>query len=385
MPLNPSGPMSIGGPTVGQSINLELNLSATANSNLNQANFRTLAAVPAGAISISNFYGKSNLVSRGLFNTVTFTAPITFSNQQQVIYQNIETTGSFGSFGNITAPQNWASGGIGNNTRAVLAGGRANNAPATATYTLAMIYTTFGTSGTWTAFGNLTGTARASIASGGNSTRGVSMGGNSGTAPPGGYNSIDYITIATTGNAAAFGVLGTTKNGGGTANSPTRTVLMAGTSPAPTNPTQGVAFMQYITLATTGNATPFGNLGTGVASVCGGVSSSTRGILAGGGTIPANAIQSLMQYITIATAGNSTTFGNLVAAKVQGVSTASNTRGIWSGGKSGPAGANPALNTTDYVTIATTGNGVSWGTLSSTVYNAQDNNGSSNNAGGQQP
>lgn len=65
MALNPSGIMSIGGSSVGSSINLELGLSATANSNLNQPNFRTLAGVPAGFISLSNFYGKSNIIPAG--------------------------------------------------------------------------------------------------------------------------------------------------------------------------------------------------------------------------------------------------------------------------------------------------------------------------------
>lgn len=60
MPLNPSGPISIGGSTVGQSINLELGRAATATSSLNETAFRNLAGVPSGAISLSNFYGKAN-------------------------------------------------------------------------------------------------------------------------------------------------------------------------------------------------------------------------------------------------------------------------------------------------------------------------------------
>jgi hypothetical protein len=69
MALNPSGIMSIGGPSTGSSINLELGLSATANSNMNQADFRTLAGIPSGVISLSNFYGKSNVqfTVRGVF------------------------------------------------------------------------------------------------------------------------------------------------------------------------------------------------------------------------------------------------------------------------------------------------------------------------------
>ena len=63
MTLNASGPMSIGGETLGQSINLELDLAATANSAIGQTNFRELAEVPAGQISLSDFYGKSNVIS----------------------------------------------------------------------------------------------------------------------------------------------------------------------------------------------------------------------------------------------------------------------------------------------------------------------------------
>lgn len=59
MALNSSGTLSIGGATVGQSINLELNRAATATSNLNETELRTLAGVASGQISVSNFYGKS--------------------------------------------------------------------------------------------------------------------------------------------------------------------------------------------------------------------------------------------------------------------------------------------------------------------------------------
>jgi hypothetical protein len=60
MPINGSGPVSLAGSTVGQSIALELGLSATGTINLNQTNVRTLAGVASGAISLSNFYGKAN-------------------------------------------------------------------------------------------------------------------------------------------------------------------------------------------------------------------------------------------------------------------------------------------------------------------------------------
>ena len=59
MTLESSGTMSIGGTTYGRSINLELKRSATATSNMNETTLRDLADVSSGAISMSNFYGKS--------------------------------------------------------------------------------------------------------------------------------------------------------------------------------------------------------------------------------------------------------------------------------------------------------------------------------------
>ena len=60
MTLNSSGPISLGGSTAGQSINLELGQAATATVSLNDANVRTLAGVASGAIVVpTDFYGKS--------------------------------------------------------------------------------------------------------------------------------------------------------------------------------------------------------------------------------------------------------------------------------------------------------------------------------------
>jgi hypothetical protein len=61
MPLAASGTISIGGSTATRSINLELGRAAGASSNLNETALRSLAGVASGAISLSNFYGKSSL------------------------------------------------------------------------------------------------------------------------------------------------------------------------------------------------------------------------------------------------------------------------------------------------------------------------------------
>jgi len=67
MTLNSSGPLSFGGGTTGQSINLELGVSATATASINSTSFRTLAGVASGQISVSNFYGKSNSYGFALY------------------------------------------------------------------------------------------------------------------------------------------------------------------------------------------------------------------------------------------------------------------------------------------------------------------------------
>jgi hypothetical protein len=60
MSLNSSGPISLGGSTVGQSVSLELGLSATVTISLNDTNVRSLFGVASGTISLSQGYGKSS-------------------------------------------------------------------------------------------------------------------------------------------------------------------------------------------------------------------------------------------------------------------------------------------------------------------------------------
>jgi len=73
MTLNSSGQISMGGSTTGQSINLELGQSATAQVSLNDGGLRSLAGVPSGQISLNNFWGKAfeNKVYVGFTETWT--------------------------------------------------------------------------------------------------------------------------------------------------------------------------------------------------------------------------------------------------------------------------------------------------------------------------
>lgn len=64
MALNGTGPISLGGSTVGQSVNLELGLSATAQISFNDTVVRNLTGTSSGTALImpTNFYNKSSIL-----------------------------------------------------------------------------------------------------------------------------------------------------------------------------------------------------------------------------------------------------------------------------------------------------------------------------------
>ena len=196
----------------------------------------------------------------------------------------------------------------------------------------------------------------------------------SGAAAPTGYtNKIDYITIATLGNATDFGDSTIPGRGVGALASPTRAVFAGGyvAGPAP-NMTNTIA---YVTIATTGNTTDFGDMATSRMNMSGGgCSSNTRGLFAGGVNLPSVTGYNLIDFITIATTGNSQDFGDLTVGG-QGVGASSNSlRGVF-GGRTNPA----KQNVIDYVDIATTGNASDFGDMTSIIANP---NGTSDSHGG---
>ena len=199
-------------------------------------------------------------------------------------------------------------------------------------------------------FGSLTGTNRAWIQGLGSSTRGIWFGG----ADYGGSNkenTIDYVTIATTGDATDFGDSTKATGWTGSVSNDTRGVN-AGGYPSGSNTNA----IDYITIATTGNASDFGDLTAANRGLCG-MSSPTRGVFAGGYVDPA--VTNVIQYITIATTGNATDFGDLLAAGRHdaGGAVFSQTRGVVCGSYA------PTTNAMEYITIATTGNALDFGDL----------------------
>jgi hypothetical protein len=166
---------------------------------------------------------------------------------------------------------------------------------------------------------------------------------------------MDYITIASTGNALDFGDILATRAGLAGVSNSTRGVWGG----AFESPGTFYNTIQYITIASTGNSTDFGD--TLVATrFMGSGGNSTRGVFGGGqlGSAPYPG-QNVIQYITIASTGNATDFGDLTSARsfLAGMST--KTTVVFSGGFAGPV----ASNTMDFVNTGTTGNATDFGDL----------------------
>ena len=166
-------------------------------------------------------------------------------------------------------------------------------------------------------------------------------------------NKIDFVTFSSTGNASDFGDLSESRGGvgNGGCGSSTRGLFGSGTTYSPTSFKDTI---DYVTIAQTGNAVDFGNL-TLARGDTAALSSSTRGVWAGGYT-PTH--QNIMDFVTISTTGNAADFGDMTTTRVR-VSAASNsTRGIHFGGQ-----VPTVINSINFITIATLGNGIDFGDL----------------------
>ena len=218
--------------------------------------------------------------------------------------------------------------------------------------------------------------------------RGVFAGG----ATPTKINVIDTVQIATKGNATDFGDLSLAKNGVAALASATRGVFGGGYTPTAQSTIEYLNFQsqggvadfgellvanndemsgsnntigifsretttQFITIASTGDATDWGGDTTrsryfGMQSNC----SPTRMVI-GGGAIPSSVVGTI-DFFTFATRGDAVSFGEMSVARKGYGAGGNSTRGIFAGGY------NPTiLDTIDFITIASEGNAQDFGKL----------------------
>ena len=260
-------------------------------------------------------------------------------------YVEIQSLGNFVDFGELAIQTNMNSG-ASSATRGLSIGGKD---PTTNVIQFVTIATTSNASD----FGDLTLDRRYST-SASNNTRAVIMGGYKSTSPALYSNIIDFVTIATAGDASDFGDITVARVNGGAVNSPTRGVMCSGQTPS-----GRVNTIDFVTIASTGNATDFGDVTVarrGAASA----SSNTRGVIAGG--IDQPSAKNTIDFITIASEGNATDFGDSTGSfPYRPTGNICNlTRGVLVAGGVAP---NFVGNIVEFVTIATTGNASDFGDL----------------------
>ena len=320
-------------------VNVELGNTGTDAINMGSSDVRGLFGVSSGAIDMSDGYGKTFVTffgSRGVFAGGEGTNVIS--------YITIASAGNAADFGDLTSARGHCDG-LSNGSRGVFGGGGAGGPGVNV-----IEYITIASTGNATDFGNLTvGRQEPGTASDG--SRGVWAGGRVGGTF---HNVMDYITIASTGNANDFGNLSGTRGS------------MAGTSNGPRGVFAGSSYnnivnvIDYITIGSTGNATDFGNL-TQATMDLSAASNVTRGVFAGGSTADSSSGDTnVISYITIASAGNATDFGDLTVSRQALGGTSDGSRGVFGGGyHSGGTDA----NVIDYITISTAGNATDFGDI----------------------
>ena len=281
-------------------------------------------------------------------------------------YWDITSAGNATDFGDLTLKRNYVAS-CSNASRAVSMGGASTQNGDGTSYTAygtnIIDYVTISTTGNATDFGDMLN-RRNRAACESNGTRAIHGGGEthdgSSTSV---VNTIEYITIANTGNSTDFGDLTVARERLSAASNGSRIVFNGGNL-------YTYNTMDYVTGDTTGNATDFGDLLT-VLSNHGatGTGSGDRAIVFGGN--PSSGYHNVIQYFAVSTTGNSADFGDLTGNHSYASACCNATKAQYVGGY-GPSD----INVIQEVTMATLGNAVDFGDLTEAVYSSGATSGS---------
>ena len=310
---------------------------------------RPIQPTPVGALRFNTDTAKLEYFNGNQYVNITTDSPVqhtggtrgltggAYPNGNQIDFFNIDTTGNSVDFGNrtISAQQ---PGSAASRTRGCIAGG------ATPSNSDVIDFVTMSSQGDAVDFGNLTVTGHGISMCINDSTRGVFVG-RTGGSPSAFKNTIDYITIASTGDAVDFGDVSTAIRNPMGGSSPTRGVFALGGNPS-TNT------IEFLTISTLGNTANFGDLLFTGRYGCGASNAIRCLITKGNGSV------NTVNFVTIATLGDASDFGDLTqtsSTQLPCMAT-SPTRAVRVGGQ------DPAFtNRMDYAQIMTTGNFLDFG------------------------
>ena len=204
-------------------------------------------------------------------------------------------------------------------------------------------------------FGDTTA-AKANCISFGGRVRAASMGGQ--TTPSGSSwtDDVEMVFVASKGNSTDYAtLLGNRKEGGGFSNRIRAFYVGAGYNT-----------IEYVTISQGGNFVDFGDMTNG-SEQCAGMSSSTRGVFTMNSFVPQYSTSNTIEFVEMMSTGNSTDFGDMTSVRFTCGSGSNATRGIIAGGYQ-PSPTGGVVNTCDFLTIATTGNASDFGDLTEARY-----------------
>ena len=251
----------------------------------------------------------------------------------------------------------------GNRGRGFYVGGRRGN-PSQST-TRDMQFFNLSSGGNTNTFGVMTGQRQGCSGCVSDQIRGIISG------DAGDTNVMDYITMASEGNASDFGDLTEPRYSQGNVSSSTRGILAGGWTPNNTN------IMDYVEIQTLGNALDFGDLSEGGNHGNPGCQSPVRGIFGGGYAsftpdVNGPFTGKRLQLINQASKGNTRNFGDLTHGRARPAGGGNSVRGIWGGGYGVIHNSGEYTGYTDiidYIQISSEGNATYFGDLMQKVGN----------------
>ena len=262
-----------------------------------------------------------------------------------ITFIEMSSHGQTGDFGDLTQIINGSPGACSSSTRGIVGGGQSPSSNLNA-----IEFVTISNTANAQDFADLS-VARRGIAACGNDTRGLWGGGRSDPSGSNPDDTIDFVTIATLGNASDFGNLSVARRYLGSTSSTTRGFWMGGNSPSASD------VIDFITIASQGtNADDFGNL-TAARSSCEACSSATRAIVIGGFISPAYV--DTIDFFTMASSGDAIDFGDSTTVSGDSSPCSNSIRGYRVGG----GNDSTQMNSIDFVTFSTTGNAQDFGDL----------------------
>ena len=240
----------------------------------------------------------------------------------EIDYYTMASEGQAVDFGNLTQAR-YSAGAVSSSTRGCFAGGWVPN------NSNVIDYVEMKTLGDALDFGDLSEGGNHGNPGMQSPTRGIWCGGYGSFSPdvnsPYAYNRMQMITMASKGNTLRFGELSVGGARGGAGGNSVRGVWGGGVN-LPSSAMN--ALIEYVIIASEGNGTNFGELTVARRNSPEVNDSSTRAVFCGGiaddGTAPA--ATSYMDYITIASAGNAIDFGD-VTGKIKGQGAISDSHG----------------------------------------------------------